>query len=249
MSLSRRQNRTSLPAAVLVFVLVAGLRDGSIAQNQPTVRRALPVSETPVPRALPADAGGPAASPRPAPAQPNDVNPAESAGPRAPPAETEASDRRQLDYATALYGRKLFDLAVPEFEKYLEDYPDAPGQAQAQFFLGESYRALNRQGQARKSFQAVLDRHGDSEYGGAAAYILAETAFTEKNYAAALPLFHRAATKAKEPAVTLSAHYFEARCLETLDRKDEACGIYLQIADAKNPNPYREDSRLTAAGI
>src|SRR3954469_138225 len=249
MWLSRPRNRASLPAAALVMLLVVGPPHAGIAQNQPTVRRALPVGETPVPRALPVESAAPAASGRPAPPQPNDINnPPGPPGPP-PPAETEAADRRPLAFATALYGRKLFDLAVPEFEKYLEDYPDAPGQAQAQFFLGESYRALNRQGQARKSFQAVLDRHGDSEYGGAAAYILAETAFTEKNYAAALPLFHRAATKAKEPAVTLSAHYFEARCLETLDRKDEACGIYLQIAEAKNPNPYREDSRLAAASI
>ncbi|HJT82833.1 MAG TPA: tetratricopeptide repeat protein, partial [Chthoniobacterales bacterium] len=106
-----------------------------------------------------------------------------------------------------------------------------------------------RQAQARRNFQAVLDHHGDSEYAGAAAYILAETAFLEKNYGSALPLFHRAAGKAKEPAVTLSAHYFEARCLEALDRKDDACSIYLQVAEAKNPNPYREDSRLAAAAI
>src|SRR5689334_3933145 len=157
MWLSRRQNRTSLPAAALVFVLAIGLRDGSVAQNQPTVRRALPVGETPVPRALPVDAAAPAGSPRPAPAQANDVNPPGTSTPPPAPAETEAADRRQLDYATALYGRKLFDLAVPEFEKYLESYPDAPGEAQAQFLLGESYRALKRQGQARKSFQAVLD--------------------------------------------------------------------------------------------
>src|SRR4029077_7531581 len=46
-----------------------------------------------------------------------------------------------------------------------------------------------------------------------------------------------------------SARYFEARCLETLGRKDEACGIYQQVSDAKNPNPYREDSRLATASI
>src|SRR5436305_9914138 len=74
-------------------------------------------------------------------------------------------------------------------------------------------------------------------------------AFTQKDYAAALPLFHRSATKSKDAAVALSARYFEARCLEALDRKDEACDIYQQVAEAKNPNPYREDSRETAARI
>jgi TolA-binding protein len=231
------------------MVFAVGISGLALSQTPPPVRRALPANEPPVPRALPVDRPPPAPSPRPAPPTPNNSSAPAATSEQSPAAEAEPSDRRQLDYATALYGRKLYDLAVPEFEKYLEQYPGAPGQAQAQFFLGESYRALNKLGSARRNFQAVLDRHGDSEYGGAAAYILGESAFTEKNYGAALPLFHRAATKAKEPTVVLSAHYFEARCLETLDRKDEACSIYLQVIDAKNPNPYREDSRLTAASI
>lgn len=244
MWLSRLRSKTAFCAALLLGLAVSQPAHG---QTGP-VRRAQPVNEPPVARAVPVDQPPPPPpSQRPLPPVPNNT----PGGTSPPPSETESepADRRQLDYATALYGRKLYDLAVPEFEKYLDQYPDGPGRAQAQFFLGESYRALNKPVAARKSFQAVLDRHGDSEYGGAAAYILAETAFTEKNYGAALPLFHRAATRVKEPAVALSAHYFEARCLETLDRKDEACGIYLQVVEAKNPNPYREDSRLAAAAI
>src|SRR5260370_42040358 len=74
-------------------------------------------------------------------------------------------------------------------------------------------------------------------------------AFTQKHYAAALPLFHRSAAKSKESAVALSARYFEARCLEILGRKDEAAGIYQEGAEAGKPNPYRENARLTAASI
>jgi TolA-binding protein len=199
------------------------------AQNP--ARRAQPAGEPPVPRALPADQ---AATPEPA---------------EATPAPTEPPAQRQLDYADGLFRQKLYDLAIPEFEKYIQQYPAASGRAAAYFFLGESYRALNRGGPARKAFQAVLDNYAESDYAGPAAYVLAETAFTEKNFGAALPLFHRAATKSKEPTIALSARYFEARCLETLDKKDEACGIYLQVIDAKNPNPYRDDCRLAAASI
>src|SRR5260370_588375 len=69
------------------------------------------------------------------------------------------------------------------------------------------------------------------------------------DYTTELPLFPRSAAKSKDAAVALSAHYFEARCLEALDHKDEACDIYQQVAEAKNPNPYREDARETAARI
>ena len=99
----------------------------------------------------------------------------------------------------------------------------ASGRANAYFSLGECYRNLNRPSSARTNFQKVLNDYGDSEFAGPAAYALAEMAFTQKDYAAALPLFHRSATKSKESAVALSARYFEARCLEVLGRKDEAC--------------------------
>ncbi len=166
-----------------------------------------------------------------------------------PAAETEQPEKRQLEYANALFTRKLYDLAVPEYQKYLDNYPGASGRANAYFSLGECYRNLNKASTARTNFQRVLNDYGESDFAGPAAYALAEMAFTQKNYADALPLFHRSATKSKEPGVALSAHYFEARCLEALDHKDEACDIYQQVAEAKNPNPYREDARETAARI
>src|ERR1700758_3685454 len=163
-----------------------------VAQDYPELRRAQPVVEPPVPRALPVET------------------------PEAPPSESAPPARRQLDYANALFQRKLYDLAIPEYQKYLDDYPGAPGSARAFFFLGECNRVLNRPGAARKSFRVVLDDYPESEFAGPAAYVLAETAFTEMDYAGAWPFFHQAGTKSKEATVALSAHYFEARCLETI---------------------------------
>ena len=175
--------------------------------------------------------------------------PVDDSTPSPPEPEGEAPEKRQLEYANALFTRKLYDLAVPEYQKFLDNYPGVSGRANAYFSLGECYRNLGKASTARTNFQRVLNDYGDSEFAGPAAYALAEMAFTQKNYAEALPLFHRSATKSKEPAVALSAHYFEARCLEALDHKDEAGDIYQQVADAKNPNPYREDARETAARI
>jgi len=163
--------------------------------------------------------------------------------------ESDAPDRRQLDYANALFTRKLYDLAIPEYQKYLDDYAGNAGRANAYFSLGECYRNLNRPSSARTNFQRVLSDYGDGEFAGPAAYALAEMAFKQKDYAAALPLFHRSGAKSKNAAVALSARYFEARCLEVLGRKEEACDIYLEVAEAGNPNSYREDARWTAASI
>ena len=211
---------------------------GSFAQSGPEVRRARPVDEPPVPRALPAGESI------------DRVLRSLKEDSSEPPArETEGADRRQLEYANGLFTRKLYDLAIPEYQKYLDDYPGRPGRANAYFSLGECYRNLNRISSARTNLQKVLNDYGDSDFAGAAAYALAEIAFADKDYAAALPLFHRAAAKSKEPAVALSARYFEARCLEATGRKEEAANIYVQVAEAGNPNPYREDARWTAASI
>src|SRR5437016_2924905 len=88
------------------------------------------------------------------------------------------------------------------------------GRSNAYFSLGECYRNLNKSSSARTNFQKVKNDYGESEFAGPAAYALAEMAFTQKNYADALPLFHRSAAKSKDGAVALSAHYFEARCLD-----------------------------------
>ncbi|HXX40673.1 MAG TPA: tetratricopeptide repeat protein [Chthoniobacterales bacterium] len=182
-------------------------------------------------------------------AQPVDETPPPEAEASASPMDTQALERRQLEYANALFTRKIYDLAIPEYQKYLDDYPGASGRANAYFSLGECYRNLSKLSNARTSFQRVLNDYGESDFAGPAAYALGEMAFTQKDYRTALPLFHLSAAKSKDAGVALSGRYFEARCLEALGQKDEACDIYQQVAEAKNPNPYREDARMTAGSI
>ncbi|HKP92863.1 MAG TPA: tetratricopeptide repeat protein [Chthoniobacterales bacterium] len=236
-----------LVQALLVFTLVSP----APAQQKPApeVRRAQPLEDPPTPRAVPFDTPAPSAKPRRS-AEPSAApKPSDEAKTEGPAPEPEASDRRQLDYANGLFSRKLYDLAAPEYEKFLGQYPGAPGRSSAYFYLAECYRALNRTSAARTSFQSVLDNYGDSDFAGPAAYGIAEILFNQKDFGGALALFHKAAAKSKEPALALSARYFEARCLENVDRKDEALNLYQQVAETKNPNPYREDARMAAGTI
>src|SRR5437879_8807829 len=220
---------TRSPASLLGLAMLLWTASVASAQWQPEVRRARPVDESPVPRALPAEDS-----------IERTLRSLQQESSEPPARETERSDQRQLDYANALFTRKLYDLAAPEYQKYLDDYPGHPGRANAYFSLGECYRNLNRASSARTNFQKVLNDYGDSEFAGPAAYALAEMAFTEKDYAAALPLFHRSAAKSKEPAVALSAHYFEERCLEVLGCKEEAEKIYVRVGEARTPKDYQE---------
>lgn len=238
-----RRGAVCLVQAALVFLAPVSV---SLAQQRtPEVRRAQPVTEPPTPKAVPFDTPQPSAKPRHSPPEPS----TSETNPEGPSTEAEAPERRQLDYANGLFSRKQYDLAAPEYEKFLGQYPGASGRSSAYFYLAECYRALNKTGAARSSFQSVLDNYGDSEFAGPAAYGIAEILFLQKNFSDALPLFHKAAAKAKEPALVLSARYFEARCLESTNRKDEALNLYQQVAEAKNPNPYREDARMAAGTI
>src|SRR5260370_40553041 len=93
---------------------LAGLLWGNAVIRAQEVRRALPLNEPPVPRALPVDEATPPPEEKPStPEQPN--------------------DKRQLEYANALFARKMYDLAIPEYEKYLSDYGSGSGRANAYF--------------------------------------------------------------------------------------------------------------------
>src|SRR5262249_47683789 len=155
-------------------------------------------------------------------------------------------EQNQLNYANGLFGRKLYDLAVSEYEKFLGFYPTSSARASAILYMGQAYQALKSTPAAPANFQTILRDFPDRQLDRPASYVLAEISFNEIDYASAVPLSHRAAAKVKVPALALSARYFEARCLENFDRKDEVRAVYLQVIDAKNPNPFRDDSRLAA---
>jgi TolA-binding protein len=173
-------------AGLLGLVMLLSNASIAIAQSQPEVRRARPVDEPPVPRALPADESIDRV-----------LRSLKEESPEPSQHEGQEAAQRQLDYANGLFTRKLYDLAAPEYQKYLDDYPGRSGRANAYFSLGECCRNLNRVSSARTNFQKVLNDYGDSEFAGPAAYALAEMAFTDKDYAAALPLFRRSAAKSK----------------------------------------------------
>ena len=240
---------------VLVLWATLGVAFG---QRSDEVRRAQPAEDSPIARAQPVESAtprrvAPPPTPRPAVATNPSASAPESAPPEerseAPPTESESPDSRQLSYANGLFARKLYDLAIPEYEKFLGQFSGASGRASSFFYLGECYRTLNRTSPARTAFQSVLNDYPESEFAGPAAYGVAEILFNQKDYAGAVSLFHRSAAKSKESALALSARYFEARCLEYLDKKEDAANLYLQVVEAKNPNPFREDSRMAAGSI
>ncbi len=218
------------------------------------VKRAIPLSEPPTPPAVPFDFDQPAPpAEKPRPPKPA-ATPAESS---VAPA-TQASDGTityttpdevQLNYANGLYAQKLYEVAAPEYEKYLGQFPNAADRQPALFRLAESYRALGNSTAARNTYETLLAAFQSGDFVGPAAYRLADIYFREQNFSGALPLFRRAAIRVKDPAVALSAKFYTARCLENQRVLSEARGIYEEIVAIKGDNPFREASRFSLAQI
>jgi TolA-binding protein len=216
------------------------------------VRRALPVGSTPPP-AIPVESGKPeptpAPEPKPTPA-PDEI-PDVNVAPPPPAADSNAksADVIQLDFANSFYARKMWDMAAPEYEKYLATYLNTPARQAAQFRLGECYRMLGDLNAAKLAYRTVIDNFAMGEFIGPAAYRLGEMYLQEKDYTGAENAFRRASIRVKDPLLANSAKFHTARCLEKLKRPLEARMVYEDLASAKESNPFRDASRFSMAQI
>ncbi|MEI6491245.1 MAG: tetratricopeptide repeat protein [Verrucomicrobiota bacterium] len=198
--------RASLAALSFFTGLLAAF--GQPVSGEPEVRRALPVN-TPAPTENPAwmegvqpstapvpvrvSGGGPtpASSPTPvaqpfrpavrpeaAPAPPPDENGTIRIAPAS--AQTTDHSREQLDLANSLYSRKMYDLAVPEYEKFLIASSSGTGRDAALFRLAECHRMLGNIPTARTGYEKLVMEFQKGEFAGAGAYRLGEFLYGEK---------------------------------------------------------------------
>lgn len=144
----------------------------------------------------------------------------------------------QLEGANSLYVRKMYDLAIPEYEKFLHTYPRGEGRDAALFRWAESNRFLGRHERARDGYLQLIQEFPTGEFTGSAAYRLGDFFFSVQNYSGALTQFQLAAANAKEEGVRLSALFYQARCWEALHQRSQAVGIYKQLAPLDSP--FRE---------
>lgn len=237
-----------------VLVAMAGAL-GVVARGQ-EVRRAEPVTDEDVPtaRAVPFEpAENPTPTPRPRLPEQEETapGPGEIAPAEAPREAVTSVDQQQLEYANGFYAREMWDMAAPEYEKYLGSYPTAAllDREAAMFRLGECYRKLGNVNAAKNAYQMLLLNFAIGQFIGPAAYRLADIYYAAKDYDGALDYYRKAAVRMTDPAVVLAAKFYGARCLEGIHLPSEAQVTYEDIIATKGINPYREASRLALADI
>ncbi len=220
------------------------------------VRPAIPVTPEPQQPA-------PAITATPEPQQPPPPSPAQPPHqpiPRAEPVEDPNAIRltpqgggrdeaaEQLEKANSIYTRKMYDFAAMEYEKFLKSFPGAAGREAAFFRLGESYRSLGEEKNARDAFVRLTSEFREGEFFGAGAYRLGEFLFADSLYNPALKQFQAAMQHAGSEEVRLSAKYQAARCMDRLGQTSEAAALFREVANVESNNPYRDYAKLALAG-
>jgi tetratricopeptide (TPR) repeat protein len=163
--------------------------------------------------------------------------------------DTQATDsaKNQLAIADGLYIRKLYDLAVPEYEKYLGQFPNDSARPSAMYRLADCYALLGQEQPALNTYRMLIEEVGSGEYVGSAAFRLASREFDQKSFQDAAALYQKAFANARTPEVKLTARYYQAKCLELCDKKSEARSAYDDVAKTQGKNPYRDAARLSLA--
>jgi TolA-binding protein len=163
--------------------------------------------------------------------------------------QSEDPAKAQLAIADGLYIRKLYDLAVPEYEKYLGQFLTDPGRPSAMYRLADCYANLGQEQPALNTYRMLIDEVGSGEFVGSAAFRLGSREFDKKNFQVAAQLYEKAFVNAKSPEVKLTARYYQAKCLELTGKKADAATAYQDVAKFNGKNPYRDAARLSLAYI
>jgi TolA-binding protein len=155
--------------------------------------------------------------------------------------------KAQLAIADGLYVRKLYDLAAPEYEKFLGRYQDDSGRAAAMYRLADCYSKMGQESPALNTYRMLLTEIQTGEFVGSAAFRLASRAFDQKDYGSASSLYEKAYNNSKSSEVKITALYYEAKSLELMNRKSEARPLYEEVAKTAENNPFRDAARLSVA--
>jgi len=95
----------------------------------------------------------------------------------------EAED--QYLFATELFGKKMYELAVQQYERFVTQFPQHPKAFQARLRIGESLFRLNQYDRAVAAYEKALALQPESSFRGEALVGMGLALFNQKNYARA----------------------------------------------------------------
>ena len=127
-------------------------------------------------------------------ASPSTLSPASGGYPPAAGSQAGASNEAEDQYlfATELFGKKMYELAVQQYEKFLAGFPRHPKAFQARLRVGEALFRLNKYDQSVAAYEKALALEPASKFRGEALVGMGLALFNQKNYARAVATLREA---------------------------------------------------------
>ena len=133
-------------------------------------------------------------------------------------------------YATGLYGRKFYDMALAEFNKFLTLYQDDQRFADALVLKSNCLDKLNKTDELVTLTREFCRLYPNSKHVPAMWQRAANILFGKKNYEEAAEIY-RILTKSEDIAQQENATYFLYKCELANGRRKDALGLCKSLAD------------------
>jgi TolA-binding protein len=150
-------------------------------------------------------------------------------------AKSDQAATRQYATAAALQNREQYELAIDEWQKYLDGYPRDANVEKARHYLGVCYLQTRQYPQALAAFQKFLADYPKSTldepsrlYLGLAQYNLARAGQADQ-YPKAAATFELLATKHPRGKHLAQAIFYQGESLYAQGKKAEAARLYQQL--------------------
>ena len=155
----------------------------------------------------------------------------------------------QLDFANGLFKRQFFDMALVEYSRFKDKYPNHPLSDEAFYRMGECQRELKFFDQAKETFRTVTRQWPGSEYSGRAHFRLGEIAYKAKQYPQAVPLFMAATHQSSDEAVRTAATFYLAKAQLEIGQTDAAMDNLRRVLKSKTGAEFRPFAESALAAM
>ncbi|MBI4024369.1 MAG: tetratricopeptide repeat protein [Verrucomicrobia bacterium] len=154
----------------------------------------------------------------------------------APPEQVE---QVQLDLGNGFLNREFYHLAMAEYQKLIEWFPNGLSVEEARYRIGDCHRGLANLDAAREQYETLQRDFPKGVFFARAAFRLGEIAWNAERYPEALKKFSEAAETAESQETRLTGRFYQARALIQLKKNQEAIPVLQDLARVEKQNPYR----------
>jgi tetratricopeptide (TPR) repeat protein len=163
--------------------------------------------------------------------------------------DKEVADKAQFRIGQAYYNQGKYELAIPEFQKVIDNYPESDLRADAQYAIAQCYSAMNKFEDAGNAFLLLVSDYPNYEHREEAAFLAGESFRNGSLWDQAVDAYRRYLELYPKGKSTDIAQYWIAYGLSELSRFEEAITEYEKLVENYPESSVREHGLYNIAFI